>query len=533
VIAMGADPGRLFMEPTAKMMIHDGFAMAAGNAAELSKMVEQLNSASDTIAGVYATRTGKPQAGWREAMKAETWYTAEQAVAEGLADGIVGVTNRAPVLVNHARGDCPSCSARIADVTAKFCGQCGTAIRNADAPKQLGNGWVQDADGSKRFDPDGDGDDDSTAAGDTDHDYFDADGNQVQNIPPCPTEDGGTDTGSDAGDEITGFLVSALRDAAAPHAPMTGTHSHPHPAFGSQGGDATHDHEHAHDGDASHSHGHQAPPADRARPAAAGAAGVDFTPWNVAQAWRDAAAAPDPAAFYAAICAGRRPGDPAVQSSWALPYRYRPGAAPNAEAVAVALERLPATDGLVNTTEATVVLQAAQKVADLVRANGELERASAALAAINQAQAALPDVAGHQDGRPARPSPVAAEDPFAVLLNDGVDNSPWSASKAWHNGASSADPAAFYAGICAGEKSGDKATQAAWALPYRYTPSSPPNAAGVKNALSRLPQTQGLTNAAAAKAKLQGLMKKINPDYEPEDLAELFREMHNTALKEG
>jgi HK97 family phage major capsid protein/HK97 family phage prohead protease len=97
-----------------------------------------------------------------------------------------------------------------------------------------------------------------------------------------------------------------------------------------------------------------------------------------------------------------------------------------------------------------------------------------------------------------------------------VDNSDWDASKAWHNGAEADDPAAFYAGICAGEKAGDKSTQDAWALPYKYTPSSPPNAAGVKNALSRLPQTEGLTNAAEAKKTLQAAMKRVSPDYEPD-----------------
>ena len=96
-----------------------------------------------------------------------------------------------------------------------------------------------------------------------------------------------------------------------------------------------------------------------------------------------------------------------------------------------------------------------------------------------------------------------------------VDNSPWDAAKAWANGAASDDPAAFYGGICAGRKAGDPKTQEAHALPYKYTPSSAPNAAGVRNALSRLPQTQGLTNAAEAKALLERLMKQVNPDYEP------------------
>ena len=85
-----------------------------------------------------------------------------------------------------------------------------------------------------------------------------------------------------------------------------------------------------------------------------------------------------------------------------------------------------------------------------------------------------------------------------------VDFSSWDASKAWSNGAKSDDPASFYNAICAGKKAGDPATQAAHALPYRYTPDSGPNADGVRNALSRLPQTDDLTNKAEAQAKLEG-----------------------------
>ncbi len=40
------------------------------------------------------------------------------------------------------------------------------------------------------------------------------------------------------------------------HDPFTGTHSHHHKAFGSQGDDDGHDHEHTHDGDSDHDHDH-------------------------------------------------------------------------------------------------------------------------------------------------------------------------------------------------------------------------------------------------------------------------------------
>lgn len=105
--------------------------------------------------------------------------------------------------------------------------------------------------------------------------------------------------------------------------------------------------------------------------------------------------------------------------------------------------------------------------------------------------------------------------PHCALTNASVDTSPWDASRAWKAGAASDDPAAYYKAICAGKKAGDPNNQSSWALPYRYSPSSAPNAAGVRNALSRLPQTEGLTNADQAKAKLQKLMKQVDPNYAP------------------
>ncbi|HXJ26572.1 MAG TPA: HK97 family phage prohead protease, partial [Streptosporangiaceae bacterium] len=126
---------------------------------------------------------------------------------------------------------------------------------------------------------------------------------------------------------------------------------------------------------------------------------------------------------------------------------------------------------------------------------------------------AADDRAGVLDGDSDSTDPLDDDSERAAA----VDNSDWDAGKAWHNGAESDDPAVFYKGICAAEKTaGDPATQAHWALPYRYTPSSAPNAAGVRDALSRLPQTDGLKDAAGAKAKLQRLMKQVNPDYEPD-----------------
>jgi len=294
-IAQAASPGMLEMAPFSTMMIHDGFAAGIGNAADMRDLADQLDSASDNIAAIYAERSGKSADYWRAKMKATTWYKDSEAVADGLADRVRGQ-------------DDPK---NTWDMTVFNV--------DTDGDKPMGDGWVMGADGKARFDPDGDGDDDSTPEGDTDHDYFDADGKQIKDIPPMP-----------------GSKKTAKSDT--------------------------------------------------------------------------------------------------------------------------------------------------------------------------------------------------------VISNADVDNSPWDAAKAWHNGSEASDPAAFYRAITAGEKnSGDPGTQAHWALPYRYTPDSPPNAAGVRNALARLSQTEGLKNASEARSKLEGLMKRVNPDYAPDDSTDytLLATAMRDALKGG
>jgi len=95
VIAMAATPGRLSMAKNASMMIHDGFTAAIGNAADMRQAADLLDKASDNIASIYAERTRIPAEQWRTAMQAETWYSAQEAVENRLADAIHGVEARA------------------------------------------------------------------------------------------------------------------------------------------------------------------------------------------------------------------------------------------------------------------------------------------------------------------------------------------------------------------------------------------------------------------------------------------------------
>src|SRR2546430_1733819 len=90
-----------------------------------------------------------------------------------------------------------------------------------------------------------------------------------------------------------------------------------------------------------------------------------------------------------------------------------------------------------------------------------------------------------------------------------VDNSTWDGPAAMSACASSDTPASCYGSICAGKKSGDPAQQSSWALPHHKHPGDAPNAAGVRNALARLGQTQGLTNKTAAQSHLEAHMSAI------------------------
>lgn len=87
VIAVGG-ADTLVMRPNAELMIHDAWALVDGNADELTRLAGQLSKLSDEYAAVYARKAGGDPAVWREAMRLESWFTAEEAVMAGLADRV-------------------------------------------------------------------------------------------------------------------------------------------------------------------------------------------------------------------------------------------------------------------------------------------------------------------------------------------------------------------------------------------------------------------------------------------------------------
>jgi len=87
-IAQAASPGQLIVAKNASIMVHDAFGLGIGNSKDLRELADLLDQQSDNIAGIYADRSGKPVAQWREAMRAETWYVGQLAVDAALADRV-------------------------------------------------------------------------------------------------------------------------------------------------------------------------------------------------------------------------------------------------------------------------------------------------------------------------------------------------------------------------------------------------------------------------------------------------------------
>lgn len=90
LIAVAVD--ETVMNPDSMMMIHDGSGVCFGTAADMHAAGDGLDLMSNTIAGAYARKAGGTAEEWRAVMIARgvygQWYSAQEAVAAGLADRI-------------------------------------------------------------------------------------------------------------------------------------------------------------------------------------------------------------------------------------------------------------------------------------------------------------------------------------------------------------------------------------------------------------------------------------------------------------
>lgn len=87
VVAMAGD--RIRMHPGALMMIHSASGLAIGNKQDMRELATVLDKIDNTVADLYAARTGKSRDKILEMMEAETWMTPEECVTNGFADEVV------------------------------------------------------------------------------------------------------------------------------------------------------------------------------------------------------------------------------------------------------------------------------------------------------------------------------------------------------------------------------------------------------------------------------------------------------------
>jgi len=93
---IAAEAAQMVMAPGAMLMIHRAWGMAIGNEGDMRATADLLAKIDGQIADSYARRADGDAAAFLDLMAAETWFTAEEAVAAGLADGLVEANTQRP-----------------------------------------------------------------------------------------------------------------------------------------------------------------------------------------------------------------------------------------------------------------------------------------------------------------------------------------------------------------------------------------------------------------------------------------------------
>lgn len=92
VIAMAGD--EVLMSPVAIMMIHNPLTMVEGDMRDLRKAADILDAVKETLINAYVLKTGRSRSKISSMMDDETWMSANVAVKEGFADGILYTDNQ-------------------------------------------------------------------------------------------------------------------------------------------------------------------------------------------------------------------------------------------------------------------------------------------------------------------------------------------------------------------------------------------------------------------------------------------------------
>lgn len=87
-VALAAEERRI--SPGGMFMVHKAWTIAWGNEDDMRKVADLLGKIDETLIATYAQRTGQDPDQLRDWIKAETWFNAEESLANGFATAIAG-----------------------------------------------------------------------------------------------------------------------------------------------------------------------------------------------------------------------------------------------------------------------------------------------------------------------------------------------------------------------------------------------------------------------------------------------------------
>lgn len=87
IIAMAGD--KVVMSPTSQMMIHNATSVSEGDYRDMDSTSQLLRNANQTAVNVYKAKSGMDEKELFDLMDAETWFTPQQALENGLIDEIM------------------------------------------------------------------------------------------------------------------------------------------------------------------------------------------------------------------------------------------------------------------------------------------------------------------------------------------------------------------------------------------------------------------------------------------------------------
>lgn len=99
IIAMAG--GKIFMSPSALMMVHNPLTEVYGYAADLRKTADILDEVKEAIMNAYQLKTGRSRSKLSAMMDEETYMSAKTAIKEGFADEMLYTEKESPPVDMH------------------------------------------------------------------------------------------------------------------------------------------------------------------------------------------------------------------------------------------------------------------------------------------------------------------------------------------------------------------------------------------------------------------------------------------------